>query len=133
MKKKRKVKNALSSVSTFVQAYLGRIKELFHLARLEAKLAYQTLLVIGILVFALGSLLTATWLSVLAMVFFYLVNLSYGYFSAACVVFGINALTMMLVVLLLYRIKCDLTFQQTRKQIQIEQQELTDEKITEKN
>ncbi len=135
-KKKNQNRSIIRSLVAFVVGYIKQISDLLHLAALEAQLAFKTLIVIVFLIFLLGSVITASWLSVLTLIFFGLLALDFSLLSASFIVVCINVLVLCLICYVIYKIKANLFFPGTVEQLSHPQKnimELKHEKVTTEN
>ena len=107
----------LSVITNLVLLYIKRVGDLIHLAALEAQLALRTLVMIAVLIFVTGSLLTVCWASLLTCLFFYLVSIQFSYLSASAIIFLINVAALAGIAFLIYKIKDNLFFPATTKQL----------------
>jgi hypothetical protein len=126
----------ITIVADLVASYVQRISDLIHLATLEAQLAFRTLILIAMLIFLFGAILTAGWLSVLACLFIYLTSLHFSALTSSLVIVAINAGVLMSIVLVIYRIKKNLFFPSTRQQLQqvdIIPEDVENERLTAEN
>ena len=130
------IPSTLTVIIDLVITYMKRVNDLLHLAALEAQLALRTLVMIAILIFVLGTILTGFWLSILAFIFFYLESLHFSTLSASAMLVGINIFTLAGILAVIYKIKENLFFQETRNQLNMNQhtmEELKNERITNEN
>jgi hypothetical protein len=126
----------ISTVFDLISSYIKRVSDLTRLMKLEAQLAVKTLAVIGILIFIMGSVLTTFWLSVLIVLFFYLLSLHYTLLGAALFIAGVNLILLTSIFLVIYKIKDNLFFKHTIHQMTfkpIDQDEATHERIATEN
>jgi len=105
------------SLIEFIVGSIKWISDLVHLAALEAQLAVKTLVILAVLVFILGTVMTACWLSVLAVIFFYLLSLHFSMLTASLCLVGINMLILGLLAITMYKLKANLFFPNTREQL----------------
>ena len=120
----------------FIICYIKRISDLIDLAALEAQLAFKSLVLIAVLIFLLSSAVTVCWLSVLVLIFFYLLSLHFSLLATSMMIVGINLVVIGLIFFMIYRIKPYLFFPSTVEQLNhsvISSTELQHEKITTKN
>jgi len=126
----------VSTVMDLISSYIKRVSDLTRLMKLEAQLAVKTLAVLAVLVFILGSILTTFWLSVLVVVFFYLLSLNYTFLSAAFFIAGINLVILAGIFLVIYKLKDNLFFKHTIHQLTFKNtdpDETTHERIATEN
>lgn len=125
-----------SAITDLVLFYIKRVSDLVHLAALEAQLALRTLVVIAILIFITTSLLTVCWASLLTFIFFYLVSIQFSNLLASGIIFFINVIVLATIVFAIYKIKDNLFFPATTKQLSehnVSKLETKHEQITTKN
>ena len=108
--------NLLTAITNLVLLYIKRVSDLVNLAAIEAQLALKTLVILAILIFIVGSLLTACWITILTFIFFYLVSLNLSYLISSAIIVGINITVLAIVLFIIYKIKDNLFFPATRHQ-----------------
>ena len=109
--------NLIIIIKNLIESYIERLGQLSYLASLEARLAGRTLLHITGLLFIAGFLLASIWFSLLLIVFFYLISLYFSALTAAVTIACINILVFAAIVSYIFRIKKNLFFPATRRQI----------------
>lgn len=114
---KNKKFNLFLTFKYLITSYLKRWTDFTHLAQLEAKLAFHTVLQLTILVYILGFILTATWISLLLLLFLYLVSLHYSLIFCAAVILIMNLCLLLGMILYILKIKQRLYFNATRRQL----------------
>jgi|GEM_PF-4031055 len=110
-------RSILSVVTDLILSYATYVVDLAHLAALEAELAVKTFLVLAVLIFLLGSIITVSWLSILVWIFFYLVALHFSLLKAWSIIVGINLVVFIALGITIYRLKDRLFFPETRAQL----------------
>lgn len=100
-----------------VLSQVNRVADLFHLLKLETKLAARTLVLIAILSFILSSVITVSWLSICIWLFFYLVSLHYSYLYAWSIITVINVGIMIILIAYLYSLKKRLSLPTFRRRL----------------
>lgn len=113
----RKKPGLTSILSNLLIAYINRLTDLIHLAGLEAKLAVKTLVNIIILIFIMIIFLISTWLCFLFLVFSYLISLHLSWVFSAFILTLLNIILFAVVCLFILKIKKNLFFPATRKQL----------------
>lgn len=116
MEKGKKTSLALVLID-LVQASIRRFVNVIELASLEAKLAVRTLFNLTILFFVLTILLISTWLSLLVFAFFYFISLGFSSLAAAGIIALINVCLLMICCFTMWKMKRNLFFPSTRKQL----------------
>ena len=113
--------NHSSFVMTFINiflAYIKRLSDIAQLASLEARLAARTLFCLISLFFVLFILVTASWFSILFLICSYTLSLGYSLFFSATILCGLNLLLLAIIAIAIIRIKRNLFFPATRREIQ---------------
>lgn len=105
-------------VMNLFEAYLKRLTDLAHLAGLEARLAFKTLITISLLFVVIFFLLSLSWISMLITLFLYLMSLHYSALFAALAVMLSNLITIAFITTYIFIIKKNLSFPATRNQLQ---------------
>lgn len=109
--------SVILAVTDLVLTFVKRVGDLLHMAVLEAQLAAKTLVVIVALLFILGIVLTASWMSLLALLFFYLLSIHWSTLAACSAVVVINLLALAGITYIIYKLKDNLYFRNTRSQL----------------
>ncbi len=104
-------------IKNVAQSFFKLVIDLKNLAAAEAKLAMQSL--VNLIILAVVGLLLAitTWICILAMVVASLVSIHVSWLSSFFVVALLNVLALCIVGLYIVRMKNNLTFQATRRQL----------------
>lgn len=89
------------------------ISHLFSLISSEAHLAKRSLTTIFILSFLVGSIITSTWLCLLAILFLYLISLPLSWIFALFLILILNIVIIMIIGLILLKAKENLFFPET--------------------
>lgn len=100
-----------------IHAYLNRLCDLVELASLEAKLAVRTFFSLTILFFFLCILFLSSWLCVLVLAYVALTSFHYSPLFAAAAITATNLLLLLLCGGIMWKIKRNLFFPSTRKQL----------------
>ncbi|MHB1949224.1 MAG: hypothetical protein ACYCQI_14040 [Gammaproteobacteria bacterium] len=116
MKKKHSVIRTISTLFFMVPTIFNFVTNLCGLISSEARLAGRSIVMILILAVFLASLLTTTWLCLVAMLFVYLIT-HLSWMASLGVILGLNLLLVLMVGLLIARAKKNLTFPETRSQL----------------
>lgn len=114
---KKKGTGFFTTVKNLIQAHIQRVVDLASLANLEAQLAkrtFITLLTYGVILLILGGS-SLLWLSL--SIFFSLVHFGISYLISAILVFALHILFVLGISLYISKIKQNLTFPSTRKQL----------------
>jgi uncharacterized membrane protein YqjE len=104
-------------ITNIIQASIKIITGLMHLARLETHLARKSFIIIIVLIFCLGSLLTSTWLSLLVVLFIWLVSMHWSWLFSALIILFLNVVIFTSFLLSILKIKENLLFHATRRQL----------------
>jgi hypothetical protein len=104
-------------VSTLISLHIKRMTNFIQLATLEAKLTGKTLIRMTILLYVMGFFVLSTWASLLLILFIYLVSLQFSELFAAFIIMLLNLAGLFIIVFSLLRMKQDLLFPATRRQI----------------
>lgn len=115
--KNKKRSTLILIIKNLAQMYLNRLGNIAQLASLEAQLARKTLATIVFLFLILAFLLISTWMSLLLLLFIYLISLHYSLLFASSVIVGLNIILLLVIVLYLQKIKKNLFFPATRRQL----------------
>jgi uncharacterized membrane protein YqjE len=99
------------------RSFFKIFSDLGSLAKTEARLAKQSMISIFFLAIALVTILTTTWLCLLALIVAYLISLKFSLLFSLLVVTVLNILIVVLICLVMLRLKNDLFFKATRKQL----------------
>jgi Putative Actinobacterial Holin-X, holin superfamily III len=100
-----------------LQAYLKRLGDIIQLASLEARLAIKTLFSLAALFFILFILLSSSWLCVLFLLCVFIQSLGYSLVFSAVLITSLNIILLALCSLIMWRLKQNLFFPATRKEI----------------
>jgi hypothetical protein len=111
------------------EAYYHYITGILHLAKLEARLAINSVILLTILFFVLLALAFSFWISILVVGFCYLIALHFSLLSAALLISASNLFLICLTIFIMHRAKKNLYFTATRKHIlaSLQQKEKDDE------
>lgn len=115
-KKKLSVSKLILSLLTIVPAFLSLISKVTALVGIETRLAGKSLLVILVLTFVLGSVITTTWISLLAMLGYYLIIIHWNIISILLAMLVLNFIFIGLIIFIISRQKRNLTFPEIRRQ-----------------
>lgn len=99
------------------ETFFTLVNELIHLASLESKLAVKSLVKIVALSFIVATLLTSTWLCILALLFVLIIAMHLSSSFALCIITLLNVLLLVMVSILIIRAKDKLFFPATRRQL----------------
>lgn len=109
---------ALFNLLLLIPTILNVINHYTRLLKYEACLAGKSIIVIITLAVMFACLLTATWLSALALLFFVcLVKLQWSWIAAAIIVLLLNLLLLLILSIAMSRAKNHLSFPETRRQL----------------
>lgn len=109
----------LEIVINLIQNFFKTVKSIGHLASAETQLAKKTLLNIITLWVILRIFLLTTWLSFCGVIALYLTSLGYSLLFALSIICLLNFLVVLSIVLTILKIKTNLSFPATRRQIQL--------------
>lgn len=115
--KNKKRFTLLLIIKNLAQLYLNKISNLAQLASLEAQLARKTLATLVFLTLILAFLFISTWMSLLLLLFIYLISLHYSLLFASFIIVLLNLLLFIIISLYMSRIKKNLFFPATRRQL----------------
>lgn len=115
-KKKLSVLQVIRHVVMIVPTIFSLAFKVAGLFSLEAKIAGRSLVIILMLGFLLGLLLTAFWLCLLTIFTVYLVSIHWSLLSALGLVAALNAIFILIVFVLILQHKNNLTFPEIRRQ-----------------
>ena len=105
----------LIDVAIFIFTLFKLIPNLISLVELEAHAAKKSLISLLILYLIAGSLLTSTWLCILAMSFIYLISLNLSWLLSIFIIVAINVMLFILVAIMIMKSKKNLSFSRTRQ------------------
>lgn len=114
---KKKTVSLLIVIKNLLRAYLKKINALTQLATLEAQLAGQTLVTMVLLIFVMLFLLISTWLSFLVLLFCSLLWCHLSSLTASAIILAVNIIVSLSIYLYMRKIKKNLFFPATRKQL----------------
>jgi hypothetical protein len=113
-----------SSIFGFIKNLIFVVPNLFSLltyvvtiAGYETRLALRSLIVILILAFVVGALVTTTWMGVLAMVYIYLVSIHWTPLASIAIVLLVNLVMLLIFAIIILKQRKNLSFIATRKQL----------------
>ena len=109
--------NIISIISDVILLQIKRIGDLLDLAALEAELALKTLVILAVLIFILGAVITVSWLSIIALLFIYLLSLHMSMLSAIAVVVAVNLFVLISLCIIMFKLKARLFFPVIRRQV----------------
>jgi len=115
-KKKPSFSRAILNLIVLVPTIFGLLQKIVTLLEAEARLAGQSFIQLIVLSMVFGSLLTATWVGVLAMLYLYFQSLAWTPLLSLFVLFVINVLTLIIVAFCLCKAKKNLFFPEVRSQ-----------------
>jgi hypothetical protein len=104
-------------VANVFQSVFKLFRDITILASAEARLARASAANLIIMVFVLGALLTCTWLTLLGLLIAYLLSIKISLVFALASAVVINLFLLMIVLLIMLKLKSNLFFPATRKQI----------------
>lgn len=117
-------KKSTSTVSKTILSLVVLIPTLFSLVRktvaligFEARLAGRSVVIISVLSLFVVILLSSTWLGMLAMLFFYLTSLQWSLQQSMLLIIAANILMLVIVWLVIVKVKKNLSFPETRRQL----------------
>jgi len=109
--------NILTLSIELIQAYLAHLSDMAHLFNLEAKLAVKSLVIIIALAFVMSLLLLSSWLSAMTLLFVVLLDFDFSKLTAATVVTLVNLIVLATLYACTLRLRKNLLFAATRRQI----------------
>lgn len=109
----------LFKIITIVPTIINLFTNTVHLIGYEARLAGRSLLKLLILAFMVASLLTTTWIGLLAMLFIYLTSLHWNMILSLLIISVLNILLLIIILVSMTKLKKNLTFPMTRSQFRI--------------
>jgi hypothetical protein len=104
-------------ITNIIQASIKIITGVMHLTSLEANLARKSFIIIIALIFCLASLLTSTWLSLLVVLFIWLLSMHWSLLFSALIIMSLNVIIFTTLLLSILKIKENLLFHATRRQL----------------
>lgn len=116
--KKKNSASLITIIKDLVEAQISKTIDVFHLAQLEAKLAVQTLINMTFIIFIIVLLLISSWVLLNACIFLLLTTfLMTSPLISISIVFTFNIVLLLVCIFYLYKIRENLFFPATRKQI----------------
>lgn len=107
------------TVSALSQNIIVALKEVFELACLEGRLAGRSLLTILAVVITISFLAVTTWIFLLAALTYFLTTIGLGWQWSLLLMVVLNLLLIFLLTMLIVRLRHDLSFSETRRQLNI--------------
>lgn len=104
-------------INVIIGTYFKLISDVFKIFNLESLLAKKSLIKIIILALFAGVILFSTWLSLLGLLLIYLIQLHYGWIISMSAIALLNILILLIIVFIIMRLKNNLSFSATRRQI----------------
>ncbi len=105
----------IASVLMLLPTIFNLVQRLITLVKNESYLAAKSIFIIIILGVVSACLLTATWVSLLAIIFLTLVKYQWGLISASIIIFLLNLLLLVIIFSILSQTKNNLSFPETRR------------------
>lgn len=106
-----------ANIKNIAQTFLKTITDLALLASTEARLAGESIIKIIQLIVIIKILAIITWLSLCGAVAFYVVSLNFSWIVAFLAVAGLNLIALVLAYLMQLKLKKNLYFPATRRQL----------------
>lgn len=106
---------SLINIAIFIFSLFREIPSFISLIELEANAAAKSLSSLLVMYLIAGSLLTSTWLCILAMIFMYLVSLHLSFLLSIFIIIVINILLIILTTLAVKRSKSKVSFAKSRQ------------------
>jgi len=116
-KKKPSFSKAILNLVVLVPTFFSLLRKVVTLVEFEAQLAGKSLIKLIVFSVAFGSLLTATWVGVQAMLFIYFQSLLWTPLFSLFILFIINIVILILLIFGLYNAKKNLFFPEVRNQL----------------
>lgn len=113
----------IGSIKNFSQTLFKYVSDLVLLATLEAQLAKKSLLHICVLVLIAFILVFTVWLGIFVLMIVSLMALGLALLPSLGIVIGINILLLAIIVFSIFRLKSNLYFPSTRKQLSFKSKE----------
>lgn len=113
-KKKPSFSRAILNLVVLVPTVFGLLQKVVALLEVEARLAGRSFIQLIVLSMVFGSLLTATWVGVLAMLYLYFQSLLWTPLLSLFMLFIINVAMLIIVTLCLCKAKKNLFFPEVR-------------------
>lgn len=99
--------------------YTNYVTGLIKLAKLEAQLAAESAILIIVLLFILSIIALSAWFVFLVLIFFILTSYNFTPINASLIILAGNFSIMLIIFVCIYRLKNNLTFAATRRQLHI--------------
>ncbi len=108
----------ITIIKDLIETQISKTIDVFRLAQLEAKLAVQTLVNMTFIIFIIILLIISSWILLNACVFLLLITfLTSSPLISSSILFACNFILLLVFVFYLYKIRENLFFPATRKQI----------------
>ncbi len=116
-KRKPSLVKSILNLVAIVPTFFSVLGNVITFIELEAQLAGKSLVQLIVLSIVFGTLLTATWVGVLAMLFIYFQSLSWTPLFSLFIILVINIITLTIVAIFLCTVKKNLFFPEIRNQL----------------
>lgn len=116
-KKKPSFSKAILNLIVLVPTLFGLLRKVIGLVEIEAQLAGRSIIQLVVLSVALGSLLTATWVGVLIMLYMYFQTLLWTPLLSLFILVLINILILCIILYCISRVKKNLFFPEVRSHL----------------
>src|SRR5580658_2928685 len=103
--KKGKTSRSIWNLIALVPRVLSLFRGIIQKVKIETYFTIKNILILFMIGLTLACLLTATWISLLAILFFGLLKLQWSWYSAAIVVMSINLICLILLGIFMSKIK----------------------------
>lgn len=116
-KKKPSFSKAILNLVILIPTLFGLLRKVVSLVEVEAQLVGRSLIQLIVLSVAFGSLLTATWIGVLVMLYMYFQSLLWTPLLSLLILFLINVAMLSVIAFCLCKVKKNLFFPEVRRHL----------------
>ncbi|HSW68921.1 MAG TPA: hypothetical protein VLI69_02015 [Gammaproteobacteria bacterium] len=114
-RKKRSAAKSITNLFLMAPKLFGLIRGVWRKIKLETYFTIKNIIILLMLAFMLGCLLTATWISVLAILFFWLLKLQWTWYAAAALVMALNIVFLIVLGIFVLRIRDRIAFSEVAR------------------
>ncbi len=116
-KKKPTLSKAILNLIVLIPTFFSILGKVVTLVEFEAQLAGKSLVQLVVLSVVFGTVLTASWICVLAMIYTYFQSLLWSPYLSLFILLLINLLMLIIIAICLSRVKKNIFFPEIRNQI----------------
>ena len=109
--------SAILNLIMLVPNLMGTVSRITSLMAAEARLAGKSIILLITLSIVLASFITSTWICLLVMLFVFFTSLGWSVAAALTIIFLLNLLTLIIILFIMLRVKKNLLFPKTRRNL----------------